>query len=124
MITHFVIETDLSYKTVQKIYWFQRPECTKPGFYEHVTKLSVFFHRRAKDRIRYNVTENRQFAVHHLDEVEFYDYQIKTAREHSEEYNCSDIIDFFEKIGFDYKNKMYLSGDRIKKWDNKKLKFV
>lgn len=123
MYRHFALETHFQSGIDQRVYWFTRPDPMEYGFYKHVIQLSVFFHRSAKDRKRYNVTNIRQFTCHQENEIDFYSsvMGIPLIRE---EIQCKDINDFFNKIGFDYKTKTYISGERIKKWNNKLNIFV
>ena len=99
----FILET--SYETdKQKVYWIKyRPTVTEKGWKEYVTRINAFFHRNAKDNIKYNVTRFRQFTIH--DEFEIKYYKRKDLNLAIEEIELETLNDFFDKVGFNYKTK-------------------
>lgn len=101
----FILETrfgDVPRNDKQRIYTVARLLLpTDSGWYQQQSMINCFFHRMANDRIRYNVTNIRQFTRHQEDERQHYNWDWLT-------YVDVDTLDaFFERIGFDYRAKRW-----------------
>jgi hypothetical protein len=80
---------------------------------KHVSCINTFFHRSARDGIKYNVTNQRRLLE--SDDVSFLK-DVEIRLEHGQEplyeiVECADIDDFFWKIGFDYATKTWALAD-------------
>lgn len=114
----FILETSFEERK-QIVYWIkQKPTVYDKGFNQYVTRINCFFHRMAKDNIRYNVTRFRQFTRHD-------DFEVKSYRPTvTEEMTLETLNDFFEKVGFNYKTKTWKRvGETCRKWNNETGKF-
>ncbi len=95
-----------------KVYRVPDVDYSKSGLFQKwATQVNTFFHRSARDKIRYNLTNLRIFTE---TEDKTYELELKEFYAHLPHWkpieiiDCSTLDDFFGKIGFDYRAKAWL----------------
>jgi hypothetical protein len=113
----FILETVFG-KDEQNIYTVEkRLDVTESGWYREVSQINCFFHRWAKDRIHYNVTNFRQFTYYH----ERWELDFLNNADWVKRYEVETLEKFFEKVGFVYKTKTWKClTEHPKKWNGRK----
>jgi hypothetical protein len=101
---------DLYYEVPDIWYGDCIPDKSYGRYMKFANQVNCFFHRHARDKIRYNRTNLRQFT---REEREIYEDRWKYLSEKIPNYQVPETIqlgsldEFFEKVGFDYKNKTW-----------------
>lgn len=76
------------------------------GFQKWASQVNTFFHRRAKDGIRYNRTNLRIFTE--IDDQEYaFEQQSFDKRIPDFITECATLDEFFAKVNFDYPSKTW-----------------
>lgn len=106
----YIRETFFDDLTKPRVYKLTRPDFNEPGFYQQTRSLNAFFFSTRNPIV--HVTFIRQFTIHREGEpMDLPDVS------HIE---VTGIYEFYKLIGYDRKNRKYLSGERMKTWNDKK----
>lgn len=110
-----VIETYFS-KNEQNFYYVILPETRENGFYRAVSSVNAFFNSIRNPKA--NVTAVRQFTADYEVEVQFRKKFFKNI-DWDNLRTFDSIWEFYNFIGYDYKNRKYKSGETLKIWNGK-----
>lgn len=120
----YILETSFESRQ-QNIYYIKHvPKVTDKEWNRHATRINCFFHRTAKDGIRYNVTNFRQFTRHDDEEEQFFKNVEELTGKSVIKVRLvvSDLDRFFEMVGFNYLTKSWRrQGEICKKWNGSKF---
>lgn len=102
-MTKFLIIETIFADEQKKYYTFELPVGSS---YRQVTSFNAFFYSRSHPR---NWTNKRLFIARSPDELLSHEKLAATSAT-----KLTDIYEFFNMIGYDYKSKTYLSGERAR----------
>ncbi|QIG67989.1 hypothetical protein EVB55_054 [Rhizobium phage RHph_Y68] len=123
----FILETVLDRRLERRVFKIQEPTVFEHSAYSKFARqVNVFFHRMAKDRIRYNRTNIRIFSRYHDDEWDGYlSVNSKVGLKFEIHPTVNTMDQFFEEVGFHYRKKKWSDPKEFAmKWDAKLNRFV